>query len=184
MANVGFGSTGDQACINVYIANRPPMDQYEHLSTLESLSSGDIFNIAHQTGNHWRKIFNVYAKFMYGLLLTPPGPFKTINPENISRWQQYRDEILLQSFSDCTLLFSQPNFIHTNAASVHIIMGKVHASELGWDRDTNKELTVLDRDFAICPSKKLIICPYFDYRQLSNLKIERLVKLIHELCEK
>ncbi len=184
MTNVGFGSIGDQACIYVYIANRPPMDQYKHLSTVTALPPGEVFNIAQHTGNHWRKIFNVYAKFLYGLLLTAPSSFKVIDTEFISRWQQYRDAILLQSSSDCALLFSKPNFVQAHESSVHIIMGKTYAAQLGWDRESNKELILLDNDFAVCPSKKMIICPYFDYRQLSNVKIEKLIKLVHDLCKK
>ncbi len=181
MTDVGFGSKSDQACIHVYIANRPPMDQYQHLSTLQPLSHRDVFSIAQHTGNHWRKIFNVYAKFMYGLLLAAPSPFKAINAKNIMRWQQYRDDLLLQASSDTTLLFSKPNFSKGHRSSVHIIMGKTYAAQLGWDRESNKELIILDKDFAICPSKNLIICPYFDYRQLSNIKIEKLIEIIHKI---
>jgi hypothetical protein len=39
----------------------------------------------------------------------------------------------------------------------------------------------LDNDFAINRSLKIIVCPYFDYRQLSNIKIERLAELIVSL---
>jgi hypothetical protein len=36
----------------------------------------------------------------------------------------------------------------------------------------------LDADFAVDPEHGIIVCPYFDYRQLSNSKIDRLVDLI------
>jgi hypothetical protein len=42
-------------------------------------------------------------------------------------------------------------------------------------------LVWLDEEFAIDKVSNLVICPYLDYRQLSNIKITRLVELLTEL---
>ena len=39
----------------------------------------------------------------------------------------------------------------------------------------------IDEEFALDKSQNLVVCPYFDYRQLSNVKIEKLVSLLIEL---
>jgi hypothetical protein len=62
---------------------------------------------------------------------------------------------------------------------VHIIMGKTYAKSLTLPH----LLTWLDHEFAINIHNKLVVCPYFDYRQLSNIKLMRLVKLIKQLRE-
>jgi hypothetical protein len=60
-------------------------------------------------------------------------------------------------------------------------MGKQYAIDMGYHEYQHEGLVRLDNDFVIWPTKKLIICPYFDYRQLSNVKIERLVELIRSV---
>ncbi len=181
MNEVGLGVSCSQACIRVYIANRPPMEPYEHLESVKVLTQGEVSQIAQHTGNHWRKIFNVYAKFLYGLYSTQQA--LVVNLHDTQRWQDYRDAILLQANSRSMLLFSAPKF-EKSESDIHIIMGKQYAAQLGFDRETSEELVILDGDFAICKHKKLIICPYFDYRQLSNIKIDRLIALVQELWQK
>ncbi len=185
LTQVGLGSVSDQACINVYIANRPPLDEYQQLSWLKALNKGDVYSIAQLTGNHWRKIFNVYAKFLYGFYESGQSLLPAIDLQQIPTWQNYRDEVLLQSSCKNTLLFSAPVLSQdTNKKNqVHIVMGKQYAAQLGFDRDCNKELVIVDNDFALCPTKNLIICPYFDYRQLSNIKIEQLIALVNQLVK-
>jgi hypothetical protein len=39
----------------------------------------------------------------------------------------------------------------------------------------------LDKDFAVNRAQNIIVCPYFDYRQLSNIKIQSLAELIISL---
>jgi hypothetical protein len=41
----------------------------------------------------------------------------------------------------------------------------------------------LDDEFAIDKEHNLIVCPYFDYRQLSNNKIIRSIAIINRLAE-
>ena len=185
MNDIGLGHTATHDGICVYIANRPPLPEYQQLNDLIPLVNGDISDIARLTGNHWRKIFNVYAKLIFSLLTSDQKL-----PSTIDTWQNYRDNTLLQPGSGTALFFSSANFHQkpnvlfsegNELENVSIIMGKQYAASLGFNRETNKALVQIDADFAICPDKKLIVCPYFDYRQLSNIKIERLVKLIQQL---
>lgn len=180
MNDVGLGQIVPNGGIRVFIANRPPLPVYESLNQLEPMIAGEISVIGQETGNHWRKIFNVYAKFLHGLLVS-----RDALPREISSWQQFRDHHLLQDGSKTALLFSCPVFngldqpLHK--ANINIIMGKNYAAQLGFERVEGSELIVLDRDFAICPRRNLIVCPYFDYRQLSNIKIIRLIDLINKM---
>ncbi len=85
MNEVGLGTSCLQACIRVYIANRPPMEPYEHLENVKALTQGEIQQIAQQTGNHWRKIFNVYAKFLYSLYSSQQA--LAVKLHDTQRWQ-------------------------------------------------------------------------------------------------
>ena len=60
---------------------------------------------------------------------------------------------------------------------LHIVMGKSFSERIL----KGTALEWLDSDFAINRQRRIIVCPYFDYRQLSNIKIERLVELIVSL---
>lgn len=176
--DIGFGSQNYQ--VAVYIANRPPIYEYQQLAQLTPLTTGEITSIGQQCGNGWRKVFNVYAKLLYALdkeLFS----FTTFAPT----WQQYRDSFLLQTDSKTSLLFSAPQLKtiknNANQKTVHIIMGKTHAKSLLSTGALNIELIWLDNEFAINRAQRVIVCPYFDYRQLSNVKIERLAELIKGL---
>lgn len=162
----GLGST--LANIIVYTANIPPIPHYENLTRIAPLQPGDIKHINDKTGNHWRKVFNVYAKLIY-----------EISPRQHSNWQTLRDLDLLQAHSKEQLLFSSPEFnnINPHSKDIHLIMGKTYAQLLG----VNEKCFWVNEYFAINKSKRLIIVPYFDYRQLSNIKIAQLVKIIKSL---
>ncbi len=161
---VGLGDTGASLC--VYIANRPPLQRYESLDGLHALAGDEIAYIAAQTGNHWRKIFNCYAKLGYQL-----------EPRGFSRWQDYRDQYLLQAGSGQSLLFSPPQPIE----GVSIVMGKTYAEQLRGQGMSAQGLVWVDSVFAVSRSQRLIICPYFDYRQLTNARIVQLVSLVKSL---
>ena len=107
-----------------------------------------------------------------------------------SCWQDYRDNLLLQKGSGTSLIFSHPKEVDINknntalscmpasfVQAIHIVMGKTYAKTL----DVTEDSIWLDDEFAIHREKRLIICPYFDYRQLSNIKIIRLVELLKQL---
>jgi len=161
-SNVGFGVA--RCRIAIYIANRPPLPCYQTLSSLTALSPLERENIVLQTSNHWRKIFNVFAKLMFAL-----------DTCGYKRWQCYRDKHLLQAHSHEALMFSPPKMSGANV--VHVVAGKTYAAQLNIDFP----LTWLDTYFAINKEQRLIVSPYLDYRQLSNQRIDYLVNLIQSM---
>jgi hypothetical protein len=62
---VGFGDK--DFTIAVYIANKPNMVEYQNLVEVLPLVSGEIDLINQACGNGWRKVFNVFAKFLFAL---------------------------------------------------------------------------------------------------------------------
>ncbi|MEH6595890.1 MAG: hypothetical protein V7736_10135 [Colwellia polaris] len=193
MLNPAVGLGNDNTNIIFYIRNRPPLKTYQNLNSVKPLIPGEVSHICQETGNHWRKIFNVYAKLLFEL-----------SADRFSSWQQLRDEQLLQAHSQHCLLFSAPNLISSfttdkvscqptsfnsqatyisdfakekSNTKLHIVLGKGYAQELS----LANESTWLSDDFAINAKLGLIICPYFDYRQLSNVKIIQLAGLIKQL---
>ncbi|MGS2721564.1 DUF6942 family protein [Paraglaciecola aestuariivivens] len=165
-----------KALCKVYIANTPNMPCYQKLTEVQALVEGDIQAIGLACGNGWRKVFNVYAKLLYAL--NRPN---FVSLSHYQNWQQFRDQALLQAGSNTSLLFSAPESDHLTAKGreVHIVMGKGYANSLALHSD----ITWIDNYFAINPEKRLIVCPYFDYRQLSNAKIIQLVTIIHSLLD-
>jgi len=167
---------GDQyAQFNVYIANLPEFSEYLNLEYIQPLSAGEIHAIGQACGNGWRKVFNVYAKLLFAL-----NAESIVSLQGSHNWQYFREHVLLQNLSNTSLLFSAPQLTNDkdiNSNIVHIIMGKTYAKSLNLPHS----LTWLDHEFAIDIHSKLLVCPYFDYRQLSNIKIMRLVELIKQL---
>jgi hypothetical protein len=163
------------AQFKVYIANRPNFAEYATLDWVNPLFSGNIYTIGQACGNGWRKVFNVYAKLIFALNVE-----NTVSLQNSQNWQSYRDHALLQNGSNTSLLFSEPlvaEVTNKNSHVVHLVMGKTYAKSL----HLRPSLKWLDHEFAIDKHNKLLVCPYFDYRQLSNIKIIRLVELIKQL---
>jgi len=168
---IGFGEKGCD--IAVCIANRPVIDDYPQLDQLKPLAKGELQHIVANTSNHWRKVFNVFAKLLYQLADERMNPFPS--------WQSYRDQQLLQLGSREALLFSPPNVTSVNALpndnqTIYIIAGKTYAAEL-----KVPGLIWLDTYFAIHRVEPIIVSPYLDYRQLSNQRIEQLVQLVHQV---
>jgi len=157
--------------VAVYIAKAPPMPQYQNLTNLSPLKKGQIDTINQACGNGWRKVFNVYAKVLFAL----PSEHYSFAKQAVT-WQTYRDELLLQANSKTALLFSPPQLNDDN--TLHIIAGRTHAKSLINQGLLDITLDWLDDEFAINEQHKLIVCPYFDYRQLSNIKIARLSQLV------
>lgn len=180
---IGLGNTS--ATIKVYIENIPPLTRYQQLSSCHAIQQGEIATIAQQTGNHWRKIFNVYAKLVYQLEKDKvnKGSLSTLLAK-YSCWQDFRDGELLQQSSDQCLLF---NFAlnKPEARSIGIIMGRTYARSLADAGHISIEKFFwLTPEFALNKKDCMIICPYFDYRQLSNSKIDHLVQIIQGLTNK
>lgn len=160
----------------VYIENQPPMDEYQQLNEVIALKTGEISRIGQVCGNGWRKVFNVYAKLLYAL------DSSYFNFSSFaSSWQQYRDQYLLQSNSQTALLFSSPELISSSDNNViHIICGRIYAKKLLNEGQLAAQFLWLNEEFAIDIKQKIIICPYFDYRQLSNIKIDYLASLLRQ----
>lgn len=171
--NIGLGCTN--FTIAVYIGNKPNMLEYKQLSLISPITSGEINAINAACGNGWRKVFNVYAKLLYALD-KKHFDYLALAPT----WQKYRDSFLLQHNSQTALLFSPPQ-PSTNKASLHIICGKTYAKHLLATNQLAANFIWLDDEFALDKTQNLIVCPYFDYRQLSNIKIEKLACLLREL---
>lgn len=161
--------------IAVYLANTPNMPEYNQLNGVQTLNNDDITTIGLMCGNGWRKVFNVYSKLLYAL-----DPACFTYHQFAPTWQRYRDQFLLQQDSRTALLFSPP-ILNKSSDCIHIISGKTYAKELINRGKISTSLIWLDEDFAIDVINRVIVCPYFDYRQLSNIKIERLALLIKEL---
>jgi hypothetical protein len=172
---VGFGDK--DFTIAVYIANKPNMVEYQNLVEVLPLVSGEIDQINQACGNGWRKVFNVYAKFLFAI----DKPIFDFIVEQGS-WQAYRDKQLLQNQQKVALLFSPPS-LRANKKQLHIISGKGHAKTLIKQGKLADNLLWLDDEFAIGKEHNLVVCPYFDYRQLSNYKIIRLIAIINSLAE-
>jgi len=168
-----IGCGDEQAEFIVYIANRPPIPDYEFRESMLAMQDGEIESIARLTGNHWRKVFNVYAKMLYEL-----------DSQEFTTWQLLRDQQLLRAGSKQALLFNNNlpcldllKKGYPLRRSVHIIMGKTYASQF----EIKDHLIWLNESFAVSEKYRVIVCPYFDYRQLSNIKIEYLADLIKSL---
>src|SRR5690606_20053982 len=149
-----------------YIANRPPIDNYPGMDGLRGLAAGELSHIVKNTSNHWRKIFNVYAKFLFDWYS------RQAHDDLPLSWQEYRDTRLFQSSSHEALLFNAPQMNDDNH-SFHIIAGKTYASTL-----LLPELTWLDAHFAVNKKSRIIVSPYPDYRQLTNERIARLISVM------
>lgn len=166
MSTIGFGPQSYRLAF--CIANRPPIDDYPVLDQLRPLAPAEIDYIVSNTSNHWRKVFNVYAKFLFELR----------GDQNVvSTWQNYRDRHLLQAGSDEALLFNAPMFSSHSDEIVHVIAGKTYATAL----KLPFSLTWIDSYFAINVEYRVIVSPYLDYRQLSNERISILVRLVKSL---
>lgn len=156
---VGLGDA--EAQLLVFAPHRPPLEPYLSLNHLRPLVPGELAALVSATGNHWRKIFNLYAKLLHQL-----------KPQH-RRWQDCRDQRLLQTGSGCALLFSPPPIASSTAWQ--LVMGKAYAQSCAVDQlaDLRNEL-----GFRWSPSQRLILTPYFDYRALSNARLGDLYQLI------
>lgn len=160
------------ASIRVYIGNRPNFDFIDIGKEVYPLSTGEIDAIGKACGNGWRKVFNVYAKWLFSCP-------ETIYPlaHGYKNWQDFRDRLLLQSDSNTTLIFNPPQpeqFSEAAPSELHVIMGRTYARSLNLPHS----LIWLNSEFAVDVEHNLVVCPYFDYRQLSDRKIAFLIEVI------
>ena len=136
------------------------------MDELRGLAPGELTHIVKHTSNHWRKAFNVYAKLLFDW-------YQLQQRNNLPHtWQEYCETELFQAHASEALLFSPPIFT-SNSPTIHVIAGKTYASQL-----TLPPLVWIDNYFAINQEHRLIVAPYPDYRQLSNLRIAQLLELM------
>ena len=124
-------------------------------------------------GNNWRKIFNIYSKLCFNLL--------SMNDHNLSRdtasWQEYRDKCLLRESSIFSLQYLYESLLSpVDNDSLYILTGKKCVQEY----NLTDKLVWINKDFAQVEGMNIVVCPYFDYRQLSNEKLETLTQLVSE----
>lgn len=168
------------AWLKVYMANKPDyLFKNEAMRTEQgiiALQNNEIYDCGQRCGNGWRKVFNVYAKLIFAW-----NKQDLVSTHNADSWQAYRDHYLLQQNSNSALIFSPPQIDSTR--SIHIIMGRTYAKSLIASGDLAKvtDIEFINDEFAISHSSNIIICPYFDYRQLSNAKIIYLIDLLNTL---
>lgn len=176
-----YGLGDLDALMKVYIANQPSYC-FANTNKLPSeaiipIEKNELYECGQSCGNGWRKVFNVYAKFVFALSNNQFGVFT-----NHANWQEYRDSLLLRKHSKTALLFSEPTLTSLDSQSdaIHIVMGKAYAHTLLENNllGNPSDMIWLNNEFAINTKHRVIICPYFDYRQLSNLKILFLVELV------
>ena len=172
LGNIGFGDSN--ANFRVYVAAPPPMPAYQHLCSIIPMQASDLQQIYLECGNGWRKIFNVYAK----LLFTLPVEHFAFQSQAAS-WQQFRDEQLLQTHGNNALFFDAPKLGH---CGFHLIAGRTHAKQL-INQGLNAELHWLNAEFAVDPVHRLLVTPFFDYRQLNNEKIAVSAKLLQLMAK-
>ena len=169
VANVaGFGNPA--GAIHVYIQNRPQFFVPGAEDAIVGINGDIIQQINTSCGNGWRKVFNVYAKWVFDLHRQLPAKQTLLARPCCETWQQYRDRELLTCSGDTALLFSPV----ATRAPVNVVMGRTYARHSGladaaqWVR----------HDFGLLDAQRIIITPYFDYRQLTNEKIAFLSSLL------
>ena len=170
---IGIGDVNSP--FKVYIGNVPQYADLPMLQSVRPLQPGEVADIGNRCGNGWRKVINVYAKLVFAL----QSPWHFSEGE-FQSWQAWRDAKLLQEDSKTLLLFSKPELLTDTvkpvpSGDVHLVMGKSWAAECLADEN----LHWVNQDFAVVESKRIIVCPYFDYRQLSNQKIVTLCELLN-----
>lgn len=162
MKTLGFGD--DNYVLGLCCEHHPEMPEYQALDLLTPLNQPALSRIVSHTGNHWRKIFNVSAKLLFEL---------NFQLHSAQSWQEYRDDCLFSGHSLSALIWSEPIY---SQHRLHIITGKTYALGLPF----GDEFVWLNNQFAVNEQLNLLVCPYLDYRQLSNKKITELVALIHQ----
>ena len=157
----GFGSLEPKWVL--YIENRPPLPEYEH-DNFRLLGNGEAAEVIAQTSNHWRKVFSIMAKISFALFET-----------NCNTWQEYRDTKLLTEHG-----FEAISYLPFNKGEARayfsIVCGFTYAgTQLDLDslipHQTHAKLLLV-------PGQKCLVTPYFDWRQLNNELLEKVIDIM------
>jgi hypothetical protein len=142
----------------------PPGIQPNPAQAISPLTGGELERLIREGGNHWRKVFTLYAKLLHGL--TPLEP----------DWQTCRDQRLLRSGSACALLFEHSCV--PEQEQLCLVMGQTFGRTEGWL--AGDQTLPAEQPFVQHPEQAVIVTPYFDYRQLSNARLDSLIQLIRD----
>ena len=156
-----------------YLLGADMMDGY--YSASGSINRIRLANIAAKIG---ARLQPELAEAVGDIARTPPG----------QTWQDYRDQSLCQAGSVVALLFSsplgsekyhhrQPKLVTAKPQEVRVMSGHQYCLQCFPALD----FEVIDQDFKLSRLANVIDSPYFDYRQLSNRKLEKLIVLIQSL---
>ena len=151
--------------IILYLPTKPPLEHYKNKRGLKNLKPLEVSSIISETGNHWRKIFSIYAKI--GL---------HFNAKEVKTWQEYRDTVLLTKDGMEQISFSSKLDL-ADDNKIHLISGKNTAEKFDLDL---KKFKKLDDEGRILFYKNIYLTPYFDYRQFPNALIDKLIEKLQK----
>jgi len=143
----------------LYIDKAPPFEGFEEFKTF---SRSDLTQVM-ESGNHWRKIINIFAKLAFGL-----------NSKDCGSWQEYRDRYLLRD-GDEIILVNHQTLIEDSG--IHLICGKNQFESMDLEEAAFQSL---DTEGKVRVCENVIQTPYFDYRQFPNKLIDELVQYLHK----
>ena len=135
-----LGAQGSDVIL--YIENHPVVPQ--KLKSNELISIPDLIDL---NGNHWRKIFTIFAKL--------------VSPDE--NWREYRDQCLLTKNE--AICFTDER---QQSAQVNIVSGKSCWERMGFDM---ADFISLDPQQRLWVKDDVLCSPYFDYRQFPNALI-------------
>jgi len=138
---------------------RPPLEDFEEF---KAFTRGDLALVM-ASGNHWRKIINIFAKLAFEL-----------NSKNCNSWQDYRDHCLLSN-GDEIILVNHQTLIEDSG--IHLICGKNQFESMDLEEAAFQSL---DEEGKVRVCENVIQTPYFDYRQFPNKLIDELVQYLHK----
>lgn len=164
---IGVGSSAPR--IVLHIANRPPLDGFEH-DINRPFQLTEAADIIQKTGNHWRKVFSILAKISFALFDT-----------QCKTWQEYRDTKLLTEdgfeyicFSELKDTRSQLDL--TKHTSVSITCGFNYAQT---QLDTSSLVSHHNFEkLKWSEQHHCLVTPYFDWRQLNNEMLSIAINII------
>ncbi|WP_199611205.1 DUF6942 family protein [Flocculibacter collagenilyticus] len=184
---IGVGCSKPKVILHVQ--NHPPLDEYKQLineGVYRPLRADEIKNIISQSGNHWRKIFSIYAKLLFAITKAQYQHHSQRSLPNT--WQDYRDTVLLTEH--CIGAIQWESDAHCfSCAGVHLICGFTYAAALlpdvNWQKEKNGEpvrLWQLTSEVSSIDKAEdgsaIWTVPYFDYRQFPNALIEEALNTI------
>lgn len=131
-----------------------------------NLAPGELAEIVAVNSNHWRKVFNVYAKLLFAL-----------HPDSGRDWQSVRDQKLFQKHQPHALKMAGSAL---PGPGVTLITGKAYAESLleHWPQDSGIDGVWID------VNEQRLVCPYFDYRAFPNKRIEQVAELMRKTWPK